>query len=109
MDDRRGQDGDLTLVGWLVRGGQGSALRPFSDLRAWWRAFQEVRRQWSLSVDQAIAGGFQADRVGYAFAAGYLIYSISARTLGIRLSDEQQRRGADLSIHSIGSSPELGF
>jgi Amt family ammonium transporter len=45
----------------------------------------------------------------YAFAAGYLIYSISARTLGIRLSDEQQRRGADLSIHSIGSSPELGF
>lgn len=45
----------------------------------------------------------------YAFAAGYLIYSVSARTLGIRLSDEQQRRGADLSIHSIGSSPEIGF
>jgi ammonium transporter, Amt family len=45
----------------------------------------------------------------YAFAAGYLIYSLSARTLGIRLSDEQQRRGADLSIHSIGASPEIGF
>jgi hypothetical protein len=26
--------------------------------------------------------------------------------VGIRLTDEQQRRGADLSIHSIGSNPE---
>ncbi|WP_299643191.1 ammonium transporter [Devosia sp.] len=45
----------------------------------------------------------------YAFAAGYGLYWISKRWLGIRLSDEQQRRGADLSIHSIGSNPELEF
>lgn len=43
----------------------------------------------------------------YAFAAGYLLYWISNRGLGIRLSDEQQRRGADLSIHSIGAEPEF--
>ncbi len=45
----------------------------------------------------------------YAFAAGYLLYWLSNRSFAIRLSDEQQRRGADLSIHSIGSNPELEF
>lgn len=45
----------------------------------------------------------------YAFGAGYLLYWLSNRSFGIRLSDEQQRRGADLSIHSIGSNPELEF
>lgn len=43
----------------------------------------------------------------YAFAAGYLLYWLSSRRLGLRLSDEQQRRGADLSIHSIGAEPEF--
>jgi Amt family ammonium transporter len=42
----------------------------------------------------------------YALAAGLVLYSLSKRVLGIRLTDEQQRRGADLSIHSIGSNPE---
>jgi Amt family ammonium transporter len=45
----------------------------------------------------------------YAFGAGYVLYWLSNRSFGIRLSDEQQRRGADLSIHSIGSNPELEF
>ncbi len=42
----------------------------------------------------------------YAFAAGYLLYWLSNRVAPVRLSDEQQRRGADLSIHSIGAEPE---
>ena len=42
----------------------------------------------------------------YAFAAGLVIYTVAKRFVGIRLSDEQQRRGADLSIHSIGAMPE---
>ncbi len=45
----------------------------------------------------------------YALAAGFLLYSLTQRSLGIRLTDEQQRRGADLSIHSIGSNPEAEF
>jgi ammonium transporter, Amt family len=44
--------------------------------------------------------------VAYAFAAGTLLYFLTGRLLGIRLSDEQQRRGADLSIHHIGANPE---
>lgn len=43
----------------------------------------------------------------YAFAAGYVIYALTSRSFGIRLSDEQQRRGADLSVHSIGAEPEF--
>lgn len=42
----------------------------------------------------------------YAFAAGLILYTITQRSFGIRLTDEQQRRGADLSIHSIGANPE---
>ena len=36
----------------------------------------------------------------YAFGAG-LLYFLTARFIGIRLTDEQQRRGADLVIHHI--------
>jgi len=42
----------------------------------------------------------------YALAAGAVIYQLAKRFVGIRLTDEQQRRGADLSIHSIGAMPE---
>lgn len=45
----------------------------------------------------------------YALGAGFVLYWATSRWLGIRLSDEQQRRGADLSVHSIGSNPELEF
>jgi Amt family ammonium transporter len=45
----------------------------------------------------------------YAFVAGLVIYMIAKRAVGIRLTDEQQRRGADLSIHSIGAMPEGEF
>lgn len=43
----------------------------------------------------------------YAFAAGYVLYWLSSRVAPVRLSDEQQRRGADLTIHSIGAEPEF--
>lgn len=43
----------------------------------------------------------------YAFAAGYALYWLSSRIAPVRLGDEQQRRGADLSIHSIGAEPEF--
>ena len=42
----------------------------------------------------------------YALAAGWLLYFLTDRVLGIRLTDEQQRRGADISIHHIGANPE---
>jgi Amt family ammonium transporter len=42
----------------------------------------------------------------YALVAGLAVYALARRFVGIRLSDEQQRRGADLSIHSIGALPD---
>ena len=45
----------------------------------------------------------------YAFVAGLILYTVTQRSIGIRLTDEQQRRGADLSIHSIGANPEGEF
>jgi Amt family ammonium transporter len=45
----------------------------------------------------------------YALGAGFVLYLATSKTMGIRLTDEQQRRGADLSIHSIGSEPEREF
>jgi len=42
----------------------------------------------------------------YALAAGFVIYGLLARTIGLRLSEDEELRGADLSIHRIGANPE---
>jgi Amt family ammonium transporter len=43
---------------------------------------------------------------GFGFAAGFLIYAAIERTVGLRLSPEDERRGADLSVHKVTSNPE---
>jgi Amt family ammonium transporter len=43
---------------------------------------------------------------GLAFAAGLVIYGVLRLTLGFRMTQEQEFRGADLSLHSIGATPE---
>lgn len=40
-----------------------------------------------------------------AFVGGYLIYLLVSKTVGLRLSDEEQYEGADLSIHKIHANP----
>jgi len=42
----------------------------------------------------------------FALANGFLVYGLLAKTVGIRLDQEEEFRGADLSIHSIGAYPE---
>ncbi|HCX69169.1 MAG TPA: ammonium transporter, partial [Rhodobiaceae bacterium] len=42
----------------------------------------------------------------YAGLAGLALYAILKATIGIRLSQEEEHRGADLSIHRIGANPE---
>lgn len=44
--------------------------------------------------------------ITYAAAAGFLVYSLLKKTIGIRLSPEDEHRGADLSIHQISATPE---
>ena len=45
--------------------------------------------------------------VGIAVIGGLIVYGIICSTLGIRLSEEQKLKGADLSIHKIRANPEV--
>jgi ammonium transporter, Amt family len=42
----------------------------------------------------------------FALVNGFVVYGILSKTFGIRLSEEQEFAGADLSIHNIGAYPE---
>ncbi len=57
----------MTLVRRLL------ALQPpaAETLDAWWRATRDAREIESTPVDRALVGGACADRLGFAFAAGY--------------------------------------
>jgi Amt family ammonium transporter len=44
--------------------------------------------------------------VVWAFAGGLVVYGVVRAVLGLRLSQEEEYAGADLSIHKIGSTPD---
>jgi Amt family ammonium transporter len=44
--------------------------------------------------------------VAIAFAGGLVVYGVLKATMGLRLSEEQEFNGADLSIHNISATPE---
>lgn len=44
--------------------------------------------------------------IGWALLSGFLVYGILKSTLGLRLSQEQEYDGADLSVHKISATPE---
>ncbi len=44
--------------------------------------------------------------VGFAVVTGFLVYGVLKATIGLRLSEEEEARGADISIHHISATPE---
>ena len=44
--------------------------------------------------------------VVWALTSGFIVYSVLKVTMGIRMSQEEEFAGADLSIHKISSSPD---
>ena len=42
----------------------------------------------------------------YAAVAGAIVYGALRATMGLRLSEEEERRGADIAIHGISANPE---
>ncbi|MEJ2347343.1 MAG: ammonium transporter [Gammaproteobacteria bacterium] len=44
--------------------------------------------------------------VGIALVGGFVVYGLLKVTIGIRLTQEQEYQGADLSIHKISSTPQ---
>ena len=49
----------------------GTAAPACEDVARWWPAHLLGAARWRNTLDRAIAGGFEGDRVGWAFAAGY--------------------------------------
>ena len=45
----------------------------------------------------------------FGFLAGTAVYGVVDRVFGFRMSPDDERRGADLSIHKIGANPEDDF
>jgi Amt family ammonium transporter len=46
---------------------------------------------------------------GFAALAGLVVYGGLKKLVGIRLSEEEEIQGADLSIHKIAANPEAGI
>jgi Amt family ammonium transporter len=44
--------------------------------------------------------------VAWALLAGFAVYGVLKATMGLRLSQEEEFEGADLSIHRIGATPD---
>ena len=44
--------------------------------------------------------------VAWALAGGFVVYGALRKAVGLRLSQEEEFNGADLSIHRIGATPE---
>ena len=44
--------------------------------------------------------------VGWALVGGFAVYGLIKATMGLRLSQEEEYEGADLSIHKIGATPD---
>jgi len=44
--------------------------------------------------------------IAWALIGGFVVYGVLKATMGLRLSEEEEFAGADLSIHKIGSTPE---
>lgn len=44
--------------------------------------------------------------VAWAFAAGLAVYGVIRLTMGLRLTQEEEFEGADLTIHRIGATPD---
>jgi alkylation response protein AidB-like acyl-CoA dehydrogenase len=50
---------------------QTAQVEPCESVSAWWPRHRVIASEVQSAIDLAIAGGFEADRVGWAFASGY--------------------------------------
>jgi Amt family ammonium transporter len=71
-------------------------LRPASSARRHWAA-------WAACTGAQLIGTLMG--VAWAALGGLLVYGL-LKTMGLRLSQEQEFDGADLSIHKISATPE---
>lgn len=59
------------ILDWLIGSARSISRRQIESLTAFKTLFDEQTGLFDLPIDRAVAGGFLADRIAYAFAAGY--------------------------------------
>lgn len=73
---------------------------PLGSVEDWWTRHVRLTSRFALPVDVAFAGGFHADRLGYAFASGY-----QAALYSLVPSLPRERRHALCATESGGGHP----
>ncbi|HNH35699.1 MAG TPA: acyl-CoA dehydrogenase family protein [Rhodocyclaceae bacterium] len=59
----------MTITGFLLAAApEASRIERQAD---WWAAFRTDAADWNTTLEKAVAGGFRADRLAWAFCAGY--------------------------------------
>jgi len=61
----------LEIIDWLLRHSVSTQPVHPSSVREWKSIYDNEMGQWPETADRAVAAGFLADRVAYAFAGGY--------------------------------------
>ena len=61
----------LAVIQWMLAQSLATDEAPQTTLFDWQRSFEQAARPWASSLDRAIIGGFIADRLAWALAAGY--------------------------------------
>lgn len=64
-------DNTPELLDWLLRQSRSIDTSPQPSLLDWKQIADRIGESWNRTGDQAIVGGFLADRLSYAFASGY--------------------------------------
>ena len=80
------------------------------EMGMWGRKIDDVLGVWPLHGLGGVSFSAQLIRtaigVGWALLSGFVVYGLIKSLLGLRLTQEEEYEGADVSIHRIGSTPD---
>ena len=91
---------DDVLGVWPLHGVIGS----WGGISAGIFGYRELGGMGGVSFISQMMGSLSA--IAFALVSGFVVYGILAKTVGIRLDEDQEFAGADLAIHNIGAYPE---
>ncbi len=66
--------------------------------------YKELGGMGGVTFVSQLLGSLSA--IVFALASSFIVYAVLSKTVGIRLNEDDEFAGADLSIHKIGAYPE---